>query len=328
MAAVIPRRSPAALDAVDSSAVFRRQMLADLANTQRRVTAAGVETSYYEFGEGPPLVLLHGAIECGGVMWSPVVPALARRYRVIVPDVPGLGESAALDRLDPDTFGRWLTSFLAAINVQRPILVAHSLVGALALRFAVSNYRDLRRLVAYAGPGIGKYRLPLRLMYVAVRLQLRPTPKNDERFARFALLDYEATRASDVDWFDAFAAYSLRLGVTSRVKRTMNTLIRTCTKRIPDEELRQIEVPVDLLWGEGDRISPISLGKGASQRLGWPLHVIPRAAHAPHIEQPEAFVETLLSILDSPVPADVMPADTNPAGPNGQAVSQQERKST
>jgi pimeloyl-ACP methyl ester carboxylesterase len=35
---------------------------------------------------------------------------------------------------------------------------------------------------------------------------------------------------------------------------------------------------------------PLSIGKGASERFGWPLHEIDGAAHAPQIEQPEAFL--------------------------------------
>jgi pimeloyl-ACP methyl ester carboxylesterase len=38
---------------------------------------------------------------------------------------------------------------------------------------------------------------------------------------------------------------------------------------------------------------PLSIAEGASDRLGWPLHVVAGAAHAPHIEQPERFVAAL-----------------------------------
>ena len=45
---------------------------------------------------------------------------------------------------------------------------------------------------------------------------------------------------------------------------------------------------------------PLHLGEEASSRLGWPLHVIDGAAHAPHIEQPEPFVSTLLDTVHTP----------------------------
>jgi pimeloyl-ACP methyl ester carboxylesterase len=321
MATVTAWQSPTTNSAVRTASPYRDRMLGDLAPTQRRVCAAGVDTAYYESGEGPPLVLLHGGIECGGAYWAPVVPELARRFRVLVPDMPGLGESAPFDKLTADRFAKWFSSFLQIVDAARPIVVSHSLAGYLAQRYAIERGRDLERLVVYGAPGMGKYRMPLRLVYVATRLDLRPTPKNDERFSRFALLDYEPTRARDVDWYDAFSAYSLERMVRPAVKRTMHTLIRSCTKRIPDAELSQITIPVDLLWGEGDRMVPLALASGASTRLGWPLHVIPNAAHVPHIEQPDEFVDTLFSILLPPTAADETLAASSFGSPNGTALS-------
>ena len=58
---------------------------------------------------------------------------------------------------------------------------------------------------------------------------------------------------------------------------------------MPDAELGRIPVPTDLLWGRHDRFVPLGLAEAASARLGWPLHVIDDAGHAPHIERPDAF---------------------------------------
>jgi pimeloyl-ACP methyl ester carboxylesterase len=45
---------------------------------------------------------------------------------------------------------------------------------------------------------------------------------------------------------------------------------------------------------------PLALARGAAERLGWPLHVVDGAAHAPHMEQPEAFAAVLSTIADAP----------------------------
>ena len=86
-----------------STAHPRERMLAGLPTATRTVDVAGVSTAVIEAGDGPPLLLLHGGIECGGAMWAPVLTQLAQRHRVVAPDVPGLGESAPLARLDVDT---------------------------------------------------------------------------------------------------------------------------------------------------------------------------------------------------------------------------------
>jgi 2-hydroxymuconate-semialdehyde hydrolase len=268
-------------------------MLAGQPVGERRLELAGTETAILEAGEGPPLILLHGGIECGGAYWAPVIAALAGRYRVIVPDVPGLGESAPLPSLDPDAFERWFAELIDRTCDRQPLLAAHSLLGGLAAAFAAHRPGLLRALCVYASPGIGPYRMPLRLRAVAIRFAVRTNRKNAERFERFALLDRERTRLQSPGWFDSFSTYSLARARVRYVKRAMNQLIRVGTRRVPESELRRIDAPVSLLWGIEDRMVPVELARRAHASLGWPLELIGETAHVPHIERPEAFVASL-----------------------------------
>ena len=68
----------------------------------------------------------------------------------------------------------------------------------------------------------------------------------------------------------------------------MRQLIAAQTKPIADAELARIDVRTSLLWGRHDRMVPLAVGRRPPTRYGWPLHVIDHAAHAPHIEQPDA----------------------------------------
>jgi pimeloyl-ACP methyl ester carboxylesterase len=278
-----------------TSVHLRDRMLAGLPPS-RTVDVAGVSTAVVEAGDGPPLLLLHGGIECGGAMWAPVLAQLAQHHRVVAPDVPGLGESAPLDRLDADSFGRWLTGVAELTGLTHPTVVAHSLIGSLVARVATRDAEVINRLVVYAAPAVGPYRMPLRLRYVAIRFAIRRTPRNAERFDRFALLDLDATRRRDPEWYEAFDAYTRARSRESHVKKTMRQLIATQTKPIADIELTRIDVRTTLLWGRHDRMVPLAVGEAAAARHGWPLRVIDHAAHAPHIEQPDAFVEALTAI--------------------------------
>jgi 2-hydroxymuconate-semialdehyde hydrolase len=197
----------------------RRRMLAGATVTERRLQVAGVATSVLEGGAGPPLVLLHGAIECGGAVWASVLPALADSHRLVVPDVPGLGESEPVAHLDVDTFAEWLVELLRQTCPHEPTLIAHSLGGGLAARFAAAHDDVLRRLVIYAAPAIGPYRMPLGLRVVAIRFALRPSERTAERFDRYALLDLDRTRERDPGWFEAFSRYTLSRAVVPHVKR-------------------------------------------------------------------------------------------------------------
>jgi 2-hydroxymuconate-semialdehyde hydrolase len=264
---------------------------------ERRLQVAGVSTAVLEGGAGPSLVLLHGGIECGGVVWAPVLGALAARHRLIVPDVPGLGESEPVTDLDVDSFAEWLVELLRQTCPQPPMLMAHSLGGSLAAGFAALHTDLLRRLVIYAAPAIGPYRMPLGLRFVAICFALRPSERSAQRFQRYALLDPDGTRERDPRWFEAFSRYTLSRAVVPHVKRTMRQLIKTGTAQVPDSQLRRIAIPTALVWGRHDRMVPAGLAEGASNRLGWPLHLIDGAAHAPHIEQPERFVRALSAVL-------------------------------
>jgi pimeloyl-ACP methyl ester carboxylesterase len=280
----------------------RERMLAGICVDERRLQVAGVSTTVLEGGDGPPLVLLHGGIECGGAIWAPVVHGLARSHRLLIPDLPGLGESEPLGRLDPGAFNEWFGEFLRTTCSAEPTLVAHSLAGNLAARFAAEHGDLLRALAIYAAPGVGApYRMPFRLRVVAIRFGLRPTDRNAERFDRFALLDLDRTRERDREWFDAFTRCTMSRATVPHVKRTMRQLIKTATEQVREPALGHIAIPTTLVWGRHDRMVPVGLAQAASTRLGWQLHVVDEAAHVPHIEHPEGFLGALGSALETGV---------------------------
>jgi 2-hydroxymuconate-semialdehyde hydrolase len=273
----------------------RQRLLTDLPVAERRLDLNGVSTALLEGGDGPPLVLLHGGIECGGAVWAPVVPGLTERYRVVVPDLPGLGESEPVTDVEL-AFGDWFSELLHATCDEPPAVVAHSLGGGLAARFALEP-GGLRRLVLYGTPAIGRYRMPPGLMLTALRFALRPTLRNLERFERWALLDVEATKRRDPGWYRAFDAYCVSRAAVRHVKRTMRRLVRTQTRQVPEPALHRIDTPTTLLWGRHDRMVPLRIGEGASTALGWPLHAIEGTGHVPHLERPDEFVRALTRAL-------------------------------
>jgi pimeloyl-ACP methyl ester carboxylesterase len=275
----------------------RARMLAGVPATERRLRLGGASTAVLEAGDGPPLVLLQGGIECGGAYWAPVIGPLAEDHRVVAPDLPGLGESEPFARLDAGGFTDWLTALVRETCDERPALVAHSLDGSVAARFAAWHGSVLRRLVIYGAPGIGRYRMPLGLRVVAMRFALRPSERNAERFDRWAFFDYDAFRRAEPRWLQAFASYTRTRATVPHVKRTMRRLIREGTRRIPDAELARIEIPTALVWGRHDRFVPLALAVVAGARHGWPRHVVEEAGHVPHIERPEAFLEALRHAL-------------------------------
>ena len=107
-------------------AVHRREMLVD-----------GIETSYLEAGDGPPVVLLHGG-EFGGeaeICWERTIPALARHFRVLAPDLLGFGRTAKLvDFVDGRARRiRHCARFMALAGAEGAPCVGNSMGGMLLL---------------------------------------------------------------------------------------------------------------------------------------------------------------------------------------------------
>jgi pimeloyl-ACP methyl ester carboxylesterase len=282
----------------------RERLLRDLPVTERRLDVDEIMTSVLEGGQGPPMVLLHGGAPAGGVVWgvAPVMPRLAQSHRLVVPDLPGLGESKPFVRLDPAAFNDWFAGLLRLTCQEKPTLVAHSLPASLAARFAAQFGDRIRRLVLMGTPALGRYRPPPAFMLAGLRMGLRPSEANLARFNRWAFHDLDRTQKALGEPFEALNIYSLSRAVIPHVKRTMRQLVKAGTKQIPEPDLRRIEIPTALVWGRQDRMGPLSSAEAASSRLGWPLFVIDDAGHIPPAEQPDAFLGALATAIGEEEP--------------------------
>ena len=99
----------------------------------------GLPIHYLAAGEGPPVVLLHGAGD-NSLDWRWVLPALARKHRVYAPGLPGSPDSArpAADYY-PAFFERFVAAFVDALGIGPATFVGNSLGGLIALRLALSE---------------------------------------------------------------------------------------------------------------------------------------------------------------------------------------------
>ena len=285
-----------------STTTPRQRMLAGLPAATQTVDVDGVSTSVIEAGDGPPLLLLHGGIECGGPMWAPVLTRSHGTTGSWRPTSPGSVSPlrSPFSMSTPSAAGSRALPSTPASSVPRSSPTHSSVASPPATPPAEVPLFDgsssMPRPVS----------APIACHCISATSpsgsRLRPTARNAERFDRFALLDLDATRQRDPDWYDAFETYTRSRARDPDVKRTMRRLVARETRPIPDAELDHIDVPITLLWGRHDRMVPLPVGEAAASRHGWPLHIIDGAAHAPHIEQPEAFVDTLTAIMSAPEP--------------------------
>lgn len=260
---------------------------------RRTLNVDGVATAVVDGGQGPLLVLLHGGIQSGGLVWWRVLAGLLERYRVVVPDLPGLGQSDPVPQLDAGTFGDWLGRLLALVGDERPIVVAHSAPAALAARFAARHDATLGQLVLVDPAGLASFRPSPGFLIALLRANARPSPTSTERFLGRVLADLGRTRADAGEQWEAFVAAVASCSAVPAVKRSMRQLVKAGTKRLTGDELDRIRVPTALMWGRGDPLIPVGIGEAVAAERAWPLVVIEDAGHLPHVEQPDAFVSAL-----------------------------------
>jgi len=223
------------------------------------------------------LVLIHGANDHAG-SWFTVAAALARMYRVIIPDLAGHGESEPAS--GPIPISLILERLEAVIDdaagdAGELTLLGNSLGGWMALLYALRHPGRVSRLILEASGGLDR---PLSSPLVA---------RNREE-AITILRAVHGPAYQPQDWvIDAL----LQRATDSPMLRLTEVLEHSVERR-----LGEIAAPATLLWGADDGVLPLAYAEALQQALPRAtLHVIEGAGHIPHMQQPERFLQCLIS---------------------------------
>src|SRR3954453_1730274 len=113
------------------------------------VDVNGVHLYVEQYGEGSPLVLLHGGLLTIELNFASLIPALAGRHRVIGVELPGHGRTADIDRpITPAALASDVVGMLDELGIDRAHVFGHSMGAAVALELAVSHGGRVRSVVA------------------------------------------------------------------------------------------------------------------------------------------------------------------------------------
>ena len=119
----------------------------------------GETLHYLSVGQGPAIVLLHGYAETSR-MWRPIMPALAKRFTVIAPDLPGIGESAIPSAgVDMKTAAIRVHALVRSLGVQQAEVVGHDIGLMVAYGYAALFPTEVGKLVLMDAflPGVGAW---------------------------------------------------------------------------------------------------------------------------------------------------------------------------
>jgi pimeloyl-ACP methyl ester carboxylesterase len=239
---------------------------------------------YYAGGEGPPVVLIHGANDQAGA-WARIVKPLLAGHRVVALDLPGHGNSAPEHGpLSAQDVFDGVDAFVAAEAAQGPVtLVGNSLGGWMALRVAQARPRDVAHVILVNGAAVtgddhGISLLPRTRAEAARGLSALTGPRTP--LAPAFVLDDLVRRAPASPLARIMAA---PLGPTL------------------DGRLGEIEVPVTLLWGEADRLLDLPYARRVAAGLPRArLVTFPGCGHIPQRECPDQLVTALQQALAQP----------------------------
>lgn len=282
------------------------------------IRCADTELGYAVTGEGPPVVLVHAGI-ADRRMWEPLVPALARRHRVIRYDWRGYGESG----LPPGPFAHHadLLALLDALEVERAALVGCSMGGSYALEAALAAPHRVTALGLVCS-GLSGHAWPEPMLRQAAERVHSVVPA--ERRAAYQAggttpwlhRDAAATAEAHVEWMVAGPDRSradLRPDVWELATRMFREYLERswagdrpeAPERLPEprprERLAEIGVPALVLNGTADvpEIQQVS-GILANGIPGARRVDLPGTGHLPPLERPAEVARELLTLLERP----------------------------
>ena len=113
----------------------------------------------HEYGQGPPLLLVHGLMTTG-YSFRYLLDLLGDRYRLVMPDLPGAGQSDHPDvYMGPDVLARSLIAILDALGMRGAPVIGNSMGGYLCMRAALLDGAAMGRLVNLHSPGVPTLRM-------------------------------------------------------------------------------------------------------------------------------------------------------------------------
>jgi len=237
---------------------------------------------YIEAGAGETLVLLHGLMgELSN--WERVIEQFKDRYHVVVPILP-IYELPILT-LGVKALSRYVHRFLKFKGLNSVVLIGNSLGGHVGLVFTVAHQEFVKALVLTGSSGLyenafgGSF--PRRESYDYIKEKVE-----------FTFYDPATATKELVD--DVFKTVNDR----SRVIRIL-TMAKSAIRHNMAKELSKITIPVSLIWGKNDKVTPPEVAEEFYELLpNAELNWVDKCGHAPMMEHPEIFNNYLEKFLD------------------------------
>jgi pimeloyl-ACP methyl ester carboxylesterase len=243
-------------------------------------------------GKGPPVVLVHGL---GGSAqgFASIFFGLARRFRrILAVDLPGHGFSPdyAHGPVSVPRHCELLEAWCRQVVGEPAFIVGNSLGGGMTLRLAAQQPGLVRALglLSPAGADVA----PELVQEVLQALDVRT---RQQAHATFNRLFHQPPRLAPLISWVLLEVYG------TRAVRGLSEDVRANRYALSPEALRSLDMPVLLVWGQGERLLPRECLDYFRTHL--PVHAVvrevPRIGHLPHMERPSEVVSELIRFADA-----------------------------
>jgi pimeloyl-ACP methyl ester carboxylesterase len=237
--------------------------------------------SYIDEGEGEVLLLLHGLM--GGLSnWEVVIEEFSKKYRVILPMLPVYDLPVLTTGVK--TLAKHVHKFIKYKKLNNVVLLGNSLGGHVALIYVLAHPELVKAMVLTGSSGLyenafgGSF--PRRENYQFVKEKTEYT-FYDPNVATTELIDEVYKLVND-----RHSVIRLLAMAKSAIRHNMK------------KDLRKIHIPVSLIWGRNDKITPPEVAEEFNQLLpDSELHWIDKCGHAPMMEHPQEFNRLLKGFL-------------------------------
>ncbi len=261
----------------------------------KTIPAYGTNVHFLDGGHGEPLLLIHGIGE-SAYSWSANSDVLAEKFHVIVPDLVGWAYTppSREHSYSADSLGDFILAFMVALGLAQTNVVGWSLGGAATLNAVLKAPQRFTRLMLVDPAGLGVEVHPIfRAIGVPVLGELLTLPNMLTLIVNYRVLYTQRHRAVT----DAFLKQALQAvrqpwhqqSVLKTVR--VNRALQEGQKRVDvHERVRELTMPVQMVWGRQDKIIPAWHGERALKAMpNAQLTIYDDCGHMPFLEHADEF---------------------------------------
>jgi pimeloyl-ACP methyl ester carboxylesterase len=257
----------------------------------RMVLVDGAAIAVNEWGEGPPILFVHGNPD-SGVMWEGIAKQLATHRRCVAFDLPGFGRSQvpADYRRTLDGMAEFVEHFLRAAKITPPLdIVAHDFGGPFAFAWATKHPAALRRLVAVNTAFFSDYRWHFwaRVWRTPVLGEIAMATMNRTMFARGLRRASPRLPVDHVERTFSLMTWRMRMEVLRLYRQADFENLKNWE---PDFLALATVKPTLVIWGDRD---PFIATRFAERFNARRVVHLPDIGHWPPVEAPAACADAI-----------------------------------